>query len=169
MNRRITLLSPEITNLIVKQIGHELSNYTIYMSFAAYFARLGYTNLEEYYRKRANEEYNHHLWCVNYLIEADANFVYPAIEGVSEKFTAKNLIDPFILTVEREIETTQLIYTIKKLAESQDDFMTVTWLFEHLVKEQVEEENLSRMVQSIAEQEETPWLEKAKAILDLLD
>lgn len=168
MSRRITLLSPEITELLVKQLGHELQNYNIYMTFAAYFGREGYSQLEEYYRKRADEEHKHHKWIVDYMIDADCDFSYPTIGEVSS-FKPTNLAEPFDKTVVREIETTQLIYEIYKLATTQSDYMTIQWLQEYLIKEQIEEENTSRMAQSIAEQDDTSWIPKAESILELLD
>lgn len=169
MNRKLTLLSEELKNLILKQLAHELSNYTLYMSFAAFYARFGYVNLEKYYRKRADEEYKHHMWCYDYLSEADCIFVYPAIVPVPEKYTPEtDLLKPFEWTIEREIETTQMIYAIKDAAIKEGDRMTSGWLNRLLIAEQIEEENTSRMAQSIAEQEDS-WLEKAEEIYELLE
>jgi ferritin len=169
MNRTITLLSEDIKNLLLKQMAHELSNYSIYMTFAAFYSRNGYVNLEKYYRKRAEEEFKHHMWCFDYITEADCEFIYPAISVVPEKYTPQNdLLKPFEWTVEREIETTQMIYAIYEQAVKENDRMTMYWLGKLLINEQIEEENTSRMAQSIAEQEDS-WLEKAEEIYELLE
>ena len=47
-NRKLTLISPILGELLVKQLGHELKNYNLYMSFANFFAIEGITKLEEY-------------------------------------------------------------------------------------------------------------------------
>ena len=75
---------------------------------------------------------------------------------------------PFRATVDREIQTTQMIYAIYEAAIAEKDYMTASWLFDKLIKEQIEEENTSRMAQSIAEQEDS-WLEKAEEIYELLE
>lgn len=169
MNRKITLLSDEMKTLIVKQIAHELSNHNLYMTFAAFYSRNGYISLEKYYRKRAEEEFKHHMWCFDYITDADCDFIYPAIETVPEKYTPQtDLLKPFEWTVEREIETTQMIYAIRDLAVKENDRMTANWLNKLLINEQIEEENTSRMAQSIAEQEDS-WLEKAEEIYELLE
>ena len=53
-------MSEDIINLFVKQIGHELRNYTLYKTFANYFGAEGLLLLQEYYNLRADEELLHH-------------------------------------------------------------------------------------------------------------
>lgn len=136
MNRKLSLISPELGELLVKQIAHELKNYNLYRSFAGFFNMEGLKDLQEYYYKRAEEELKHHDWIVDYLVEGDYRFTYPEIEKNTEVFT--EYVDPFKQTVDREILTTQMIYGIYELSTSQKDHMTCSWLFERLIKEQVE-------------------------------
>jgi len=167
MDRKITIISPELGQLFVSQISHELNNHNLYMSFANYFGIEGLTDLETYYRKRAHEEYIHYSWIMDYLTNGDYRFEHPLISGVIEK--PNDYLFPFSATVKREIETTQLIYKIYELANEQKDFMTASWLYEKLIKEQIEEENTSRMAESIAQQDTTNWFSKAESILELLE
>ena len=81
-NRKLSLISTEVAQLMIKQIAHELKNRNLYLSFANYFSVEGITDLEEYYRKRAEEENNHHQWLMDYLSEADVKFMYPAVETI---------------------------------------------------------------------------------------
>lgn len=166
MNRTKTRLSPEIGEALVKQIAHELSNHTLYMSFAAFFSRNGLVDLEKYYRKRAMEEFHHNEWISTFLIDGDYEFVYPAIARVENNID--NLNVPFALTTTREIQTTQMLYAIYELALQQKDYMTATWLFKTLLLEQNEEEDLARMAESIAELE-CDWLLKAEKIYELIE
>lgn len=165
-NRKLCLISPELGSLLEKQLAHELKNRNLYLSFANYFGVEGITNLEEYYRKRASEEDLHHQWIMNYLSDGDYRFMYPAVEQNTEKFD--DYIAPFRLTVEREILTTQMIYNIYKQAQSEGDLMASAWLYEKLIKEQVEEENTSRMARTIMEEESDIYL-RAEKVLDLLE
>lgn len=166
MNRRLCQISPEVGEALVKQAAHELKNYNLYNSFANYFALEGIVALEEYFSKRAAEEKNHHDWVLKYLNDADFRIIYPAIEK-NENQAVDNWLIPFTATVAREIETTQLIYAIYELAHSQKDYMTCSWLYEKLIKEQIEEESTSRMAVFIMETE-AGIFEKAEKILDLL-
>lgn len=165
MSRKLKLLSKEIADLLITQLAHELKNYTLYRSYANYFSVEGLTDLETYFLKRAEEEYNHHDWISMYLSEADEKFTYPAIEKNSEVFT--DYVTPFKQTVEREILTTDMLKDIYKVATSKEDFLTASWLFEKLIKEQIEEENVSRMAVTIIEETSDIFL-RAKKILQLL-
>lgn len=165
ISRKLQLLGKEVAELMVKQIAHELKNYNLYRSYANYFSVEGILDLEEYYLKRAYEEYNHHDWLSHYLSEADYKFMYPAIEINSEKITS--YLDPFTQTVDREIQTTEMLYAIYKKCGETGDYMTCSWLNEKLIKEQIEEENTSRMALTIMEETSDIYL-KAKKVLKLL-
>jgi len=165
-NRKLSLISDTLGTLLIKQVAHELKNFNLYMSFANYFSVEGVTDLEEYYRKRAAEEKNHHQWIMDYLSEADYKFTYPAVELNTEKFESYEV--PFSQTVDREILTTQLIYAIYEAALVEKDFMTASWLYDKLIKEQIEEENVSRMAKTIIEEKADIYV-RAEKILELLD
>lgn len=166
MNRKVCLVSPTIGQLLVKQIAHELKNYNLYRSFAIYFDTKGVVKLSEYFNKRADEENNHHKWIADFLSEGDYEVIYPMIE--KNEVTINDFTDPFIATVDREIETTQLIYRIYETAIAEKDYMTASWLFKKLIKEQIEEENISRMALSIVKLEGDLFV-KAEEILELLE
>mgnify|MGYP000893269280 CR=1 FL=1 len=47
MSRKLKQLSPAIEELLIKQIAHELKNFTLYCSFSNYFSLEGIVDLEE--------------------------------------------------------------------------------------------------------------------------
>ena len=165
MSRKLVLVSETISNLLIKQLAHELKNYNLYKSFANYYDVEGCVALAEYYKKRADEELNHHNWIYEYLTDGDVKFMYPAVEQNSEKPT--DYVMPFKATIDREIQTTQMIYAIYEAAIAEKDYMTASWLFDKLIKEQIEEENTSRMALTIMEEESDIYL-RAKKVLNLL-
>lgn len=148
MDRKLKLLSSEISKLLINQLGHELENFMLYNMFSNYFALEGLPDLEYYYSLRAEEEKHHHDWLLKYLSNADCEVVYP---NLKIERNISNLIDPFILTVNKEIETTQMIYSIANQALLEKDHMTYGWLNSKLIPEQIEEENTSRMARQIME------------------
>jgi ferritin len=164
--RKLCLISSELGSLLVKQVAHELKNFNLYKSFANFFGVEGISDLEEYYNKRAIEEKNHSEWIYSYLTDGDYKFLYPIVELNTEKY--EQYIDPFILTVDREILTTQLIYKIYEQAVSEKDYMTASWLYEKLIKEQVEEENISRMAVTIMSMDADIFV-SAEEVLKLLE
>ena len=169
IKRRQCTLSIEIQKLLLRQLKHELYNHNLYMSFSNFFGVQGLSVLEEYYKKRADEEYLHHSWIREYLNENDAEYIYPDVPPISEKF--EDNVAPFKLTVDKEIETTKLIYEIVEQALEEGDWATFNWLNGNdaqkgrLVQEQVEEESISRTALDIAETEGS-WLRKEKSIMN---
>lgn len=169
ISRRECTLSKEIQELLLRQLKHELQNHNIYMNFANYFGVRGFVVLEEYFKLRADEEYLHHSWIRKYLNENDAEYIYPTIDQFDKKIV--DMVDPFKMTVDLEIETTQMIYEIVDQAATECDWATFNWLNGHdpvtgmLVNEQVEEESISRTALDIAESEGS-WLRKEKSIMN---
>lgn len=169
LGRRKCTLSKEIQQLLLRQLKHELQNHNIYMNFANYFGVRGLVILEEYFKQRADEEYLHHSWVRKYLNENDAEYIYPTVEQFDKEIT--DMVTPFKLTVDLEIQTTQMIYEIVEQAANEGDWATFNWLNGHdketgmLVNEQVEEESISRTVLDIAESEGS-WLRKEKSIMN---
>lgn len=166
MNRKQRLISENLTKLLVKQLAHELKNYNLYKQFASYYKIEGIEKLGEYYDKRAKEELEHHNWVFDYLTEGDAKFQYPVVEA--NNVTVKNHLEPFQLTVEREIETTNLIYDLYDAAKTERDYMTMIWIERPLLFEQIEEENTSRAALEIMEEDAYIFM-KAGRILNLLE
>jgi ferritin len=169
ISRRECTLSKEIQQLLLRQLKHELQNHNAYMNFANYFGVRGFTILEEYYKQRADEEYLHHSWIRKYLNENDAEYIYPTIDQFDKKINSME--DPFDITVDLEIETTQMIDEIIEQAASEGDWATFNWLMGHseetgrLREEQVEEESISRTARDIAKTEGS-WLRKEKSIMN---
>lgn len=168
MSRKICQISDNIIALLAKQVSHELSNFVLYTKFANYFSLEGIVDLEEYYKKRAEEEKHHHDWIVTYLCNADAKVSYPAMGEKEESKEISSVIEPFVLTVEREILTTNMLYMIYEAAVAEKDFMTASWLYEKLIKEQIEEESVSRMARTIMETDGDIFV-KANKVTELLN
>lgn len=165
-DRKVQQISKELADLLIKQIAHELKNHNLYKSFANYFSVQGIVDLEKFFNHRAQEEYNHHQWIIDYLNDADVKVIYPAVEINTEKF--EDDITPFKQTVDREILTTQMLYAIHEAALKEQDYMTASWLYKKLIDEQIEEESLSRMSLSIIKGEGDIFI-LAEKILDLVE
>lgn len=159
--RRLCTISTNMVNLLVTQLRAELSNYTLYNTFATYFNKQGLHKLAKYWEARANEEDLHHKWILGYLHRCDAEFEYPDVPATNLDIT--NNLMPFEATVDREIETTGGINFIVNQAMKESDWATFSFLMGDdeeegmLVKEQIEEEKISRETLKIAKQD-TDWL-----------
>ncbi len=169
IKRRECTLSPAMQKLMLRQLASEMANHNIYRSFANFYGVRGLSLLEEYYNRRAEEEMKHHNWVLGYLSETDTEYVYPEIPPVTEKWDT--LEKPFDITVDKEIETTQMIQEMLDLAFDEGDYFTWDFIMGHdsekgeLLHEQREEENTSRTVRDIINTEGS-WLRKEKSVLD---
>nr|DAW84348.1 MAG TPA: hypothetical protein [Caudoviricetes sp.] len=171
-SRRVCPLSEEIIKMLITQLAAELSNHNMYKSFANWFDVQGLSKLAKYFEGRAAEEQRHHDWIYWYLTYNDADFQYPEIPAIS--VDVKDREYPFRATVDREIETTMRINSIVDQALKEKDWATFQWFMSEdtntgsLVKEQVEEESISRTILDMA-CEQASWLRKENAILDFYE
>jgi ferritin len=165
MGRTVKRISKKIEDLLINQIAHELKNFTLYRSYANFFATKGINDLYEYYHKRSEEEMKHHDWIYAFLSDGDSDFMYPAVEKNDQIITDYESV--FHQTIAREIQTTELIYKIYDAAKEEGDSMTQSWLLELLIKEQVEEEDTSRNALDIMQQDDNIF-HKAEKVLELL-
>ena len=168
-NRRYCTIDESLAEMLVTQLGKELSNKHLYATFANFFETEGLPKLGEYFKKRSNEEELHHNWIFEYLNYNDVCFQYPAIGEIN--IDIKNRTEPFLLTVDKEIETTMGINKIYEKAVELKDWATVGWLMGNgpidgkLIPEQIEEESVSRTIADMAQEENTSWLVKQDSIL----
>ena len=168
-NRRYCTIDESLAEMLVTQLGKELSNKHLYATFANFFETEGLPKLGEYFKKRANEEELHHSWIFEYLNYNDVCFQYPAIGEIN--IDIKNRTEPFLLTVDKEIETTMGINKIYEKAVELKDWATAGWLMGNgpidgkLIPEQIEEESVSRTIADMAQEENTSWLVKQDSIL----
>lgn len=168
--RRETSLSPELRDLFVRQLTHELKNFSLYNSFSVFYSCKGLEKLGKYYKGRADEELLHQEWIMEYLSDCDADFDYPGIP-INENQKIEDYVTPFEMTVDREIETTGMIMDIADMAFKQGDWMTLSFLFGsynrgRLIPEQIEEESLSRTALDIMRTDDH-ILKKENQIYDL--
>ena len=168
-NRRYCTIDESLAEMLVTQLGKELSNKHLYATFANFFETEGLPKLVEYFKKRSNEEELHHNWIFEYLNYNDVCFQYPAIGEIN--IDIKNRTEPFLLTVDKEIETTMGINKIYEKAVELKDWATAGWLMGNgpidgkLIPEQIEEESVSRTIADMAQEENTSWLVKQDSIL----
>lgn len=155
-------ISEEVSLLFITQLQHELANHNLYKTFASYFNECGLLKLKEYWEARAAEEYIHHQWIVNYLMQCNVYFEYPEIPNIKIEFEDKET--PFKATVDREIETTGGINNIMNQAMDEGDYLTVSFLLGNgtvegkLLPEQSEEQKISMDALAIVKLGGDDWL-----------
>ncbi|MGN6567671.1 MAG: ferritin [Flavipsychrobacter sp.] len=133
-------LSEKMVAALNSQITKEAHSAQIYISYAAWADDLGYDGIANFLFRHAQEERNHMMKVLEYVLERGAK---PKIEAIpAPDADPANVNDLFEKVYKQEIENTRCIYNIVNLSMDEKDW--ATWNFmQWFVKEQVEEETLA--------------------------
>lgn len=132
-------LSDSLCDLLNAQITQEAHSAQIYLSFAAWTSAKGYEGVSNFLFRHANEERNHMMKFLEYVLERGAKVTIQAIPAPPADPTS--VYDCFKKAFEQEVDNTRQIYKIVKMSLQEEDW--ITWNFlQWFVKEQNEEETL---------------------------
>lgn len=137
-------ISKKLNDAINTQIGEELFASNGYANMAAYFNSLGLARLSGLYFMQSEEEREHALKFVHYLMEVDGEVAIPAVKAASYEFNGvKGALEA---AMEWEQDVTGRINRLMDLAIEEKDYATQDFL-RWFVSEQVEEEaNVSHLL-----------------------
>ena len=133
-------LSKSIEKALNEQMTNEAHNAQIYLSYAAWANYRGYDGIANFLFRHANEERNHMMKILEYILKRGGKVDVSAIPGPGPD--PKNVNDCFEKIFKSEVENTSSIYNIVNMSMAEKDW--ATWNFMHwFVKEQTEEETLA--------------------------
>src|ERR1700761_8784447 len=133
-------LSDAMQKSLNDQMTKEAAAAQIYLSYAAWASSEGYAGVANFLFRHANEERNHMMKFLEYILERGGKVQVDAIPGVDDN--PKNMNDCFNKVFEQEVGNTEAIYKIVKQSFDEQDW--ATWNFiQWFVKEQTEEETLA--------------------------
>jgi bacterioferritin B len=130
------LLSEQINRAFNEQIGHELGNSNQYVSIAAYFEAESLLGLAALYYKQAEEEREHAMKFVRFIVSAGGKVAVPAVPVPRNEF--ESAVEAAQLAYDYEIRTTQQIYDLVTLATAEKNYIALQFL-QWFVNEQLEE------------------------------
>jgi ferritin len=133
-------LSDTLRKALNTQMTQEASASQIYLSFAAWADNEGYAGIANFLFRHAQEERNHMMKILEYILERGAVVKIEAIpEATDNPISIQNCFEKVF---EQEVENTKGIYKIVKMSFVEEDW--TTWNFmQWFVKEQAEEETLA--------------------------
>ena len=131
------MLSPKIEELLNNQIKNEFYSAYLYLSMAAWFHNYGLNGYAHWFRVQAQEERDHALIFMNYIVKANGRVHLYAID--EPNFDFKDIAEVLDLNLSHEQLVTSLIYNINAAAQAEKDFKTEEML-KWFIAEQVEEE-----------------------------
>jgi len=133
-------LSPTLMAALNDQMTKEAHASQIYLSYAAWADRQGLAGVANFLFRHAQEERNHMMKVLEYVLERGAK---PTIEAIpAPDADPTNVNELFEKVFQQEISNTKCIYSIVDLSMEEKDW--ATWNFmQWFVKEQTEEETLA--------------------------
>lgn len=146
------LISNKMTAALNRQIGNEFGASLQYVAIACHFAGEGLDALATHFFRQAEEEREHAMRFVKYLLDAGGQVEIPAVEA--PKATFKNAAEAVQLSLNWELTVTRQINDLVNLAIKENDHLAhgmLSWF----VKEQLEEvssmDNLLKVVKRSGE------------------
>jgi ferritin len=133
-------ISPALSEALNNQMTKEAHASQIYLSYAAWAENLGYGGIANFLFRHAQEERNHMMKILEYILKRGATANVTAIPAPPPNPTSMQ--NCFEKVFEHEVDNTQTIYKVVKMSFTEEDW--ATWNFmQWFVKEQTEEETLA--------------------------
>lgn len=130
------LISQSLNDKINEQVGYEFAASIQYTAIAAHFDAESLPFLSQHFYKQAAEEHQHAMKFIKFLIDAGARVEIPSITKPVAKFAFAE--DAIKLSLEQEINVTNLINGLMDLALKENNHIAATFL-QWFVTEQLEE------------------------------
>ena len=131
------MMDAKVHELLNQQITKEFYSAYLYLDFSNYYYDAGLDGFGNWYKIQAQEERDHALLFLQYLLNNSEKIVLEAIPKPAVELTdAKTILNEGL---KHEIYVTSLIHNIYDAAYSVKDFRTMQFL-DWFVKEQGEEE-----------------------------
>jgi len=131
------MISSTLTKALNQQIGHELSAHNHYLAIAVYFARRSLDGWAAFFYRQAEEEREHALKIVDFLLDHDVSPFIPAAEEARPNFA--DAIEAIASAVKAERTVTTQFEAMMAIAHQENDYRAVP-LLHWFLNEQIEEE-----------------------------
>jgi ferritin len=130
------------------QVGREFAAAHQYTAIATHYDGQTYPRLARFFYKQADEERDHAMRMINYLIDAGAQ---PQLgEIAAPKVAFDDLVAPIRLALDQEKQVTVNIASLFEIARETRDFASESFM-QWFIDEQVEEEASIQSLLDVAE------------------
>ncbi len=137
------------------QVGHELAASQQYVAIAVHYDAQTLPRLAAFFYLQAVEERNHAMMMVQYLLDADADPVIPAVDAPAASFG--DLVEPVQLALDQERRVSEQIGALARVARDEGDYASEQFM-QWFIKEQVEEiASMSDLLTIVGRAKDDPW------------
>ena len=141
------MVSNKLETAINEQINAEFWSAYLYLSMSVHFANKGLPGFANWFKVQFQEEQDHAMKLINYLIAKGNKITLKPIEEVTTSWDS--LLAAFEDTLAHERVVTGMINNLVRIARSEDDYATEN-ILQWFVTEQVEEEETAQeMIDSL--------------------
>jgi len=130
------LISRDLAKAFNAQIGHEFGASLQYVSIAAHFQQRHLTLLAKLFFEQADEERQHALKFVKYMLDAKGDLVVPSIPAPTPTFASAE--EAVAAALKWEQEVTRQVTGLMDLAVKESDYLAQSFL-QDFIDEQLEE------------------------------
>lgn len=130
------LISRDLTHAFNAQIGHEFGASLQYVSIGAHFQQRQLTLLARLFFAQADEERQHAMKFVKYVLDAKGELQIPAIAAPTATFSSAE--DALVAALKWEQDVTKQITGLMEMAVKEGDYLAQSFL-QWFVDEQLEE------------------------------
>lgn len=146
------LISLEMNTALNEQVGNEFAASLQYVAVAAYFDNENLPVLAQHFYTQADEERDHALRLVKYVVDTGGRVAIPAIAAPRSDFTSAEAAVQ--LALDGEVRVTGQINGLMDLAIKHNDHMTrnaLTWFVTEQLEEMSSMETLLGMIRRAGE------------------
>lgn len=137
-------INKKLNDAINVQIGEELKASNGYANMAAYFNGLGLLRLAGMFFEQSEEEREHAMKFVHYLLDLEGDVAIPAVPATPDKFESVKAAFKAALSWEKEV--TGKINDLMDLAVEAKDYASQDFLMWYVTEQVEEEANMSHLV-----------------------
>jgi len=142
------LVSQKIVDALNEQIGRELGASHQYIAIASYFDRENLEELSKFFFSQADEEREHAMKFVRFLLDVDGKVGIPQIPAPPSEFSSAREAVSRALDWEKEV--TEQIYELVELCEKERNHIAIRFL-DWFVTEQLEEVTIMSSLLGVVE------------------
>ncbi len=146
------LISKELANAFNEQIGHEFGASMQYLAIAGYFQQRHLVLLAKLFFKQADEERDHAMKFVRYLLDTKADLRIPQVAAPPTAFASAEAAVQAAL--DWELEVTRQITSLTDRAVKDNDYLAqsfLQWFADEQLEEVVKMERLLGVIKQSGE------------------
>jgi ferritin len=135
------MISDRVRDLLIEQVGHELSAHQAYYGISLYFEGQSLKKWARLFHGQSVEEAQHATKIITFLVDNEVSFDLPAVgAGITRYASARAALQA---ALESEIRVTGQFNALAEAAQAAADHRSLAFL-QWFIEEQVEEERTMR-------------------------